>query len=181
MDRERALSLIKEKVKNKNLIKHMLAVEQVMRALARKFGEDEEIWALAGLIHDLDVEETARTPERHGKITAEILEKEGVSQDIIYAVLAHSGQVPCRNLMDKALYAADPLTGLIVACALVAREKKLENVDVDFIKRRWKEKRFAMGASREQIQSCEQMGISRNEFIQIGLLAMKEIAEELGL
>jgi len=182
MNRERALELVKEHVKNKNLIKHMLAAEAVMRHFARRFREDEDLWGLTGLVHDTDVEETAHDFEKHGPLTAEYLKKEeGVPEEMIHAVLAHAGKVPCESRLDWTLYASDPLTGFLVACALMAPEKKLKNVDLGFAQRRFKEKRFAMGASREDMRKCSEMGLSLDEFISEGLSAMQKIAHELEL
>jgi len=181
MNRDDALKLLDEKVKNRNLLKHMLAVEALMIHLARRFEQDEKTWGLAGLIHDLDVEETNERPELHGINTAAVLEKENWPPEIIQAVLAHCGKTECRCKMDEALYVADPLTGMIVACALVAKDRKLTNVDVEFVSRRMKEKRFAMGVNREQIKACDRLGIPLDEFIGMGLAAMQEISGELGL
>lgn len=181
MERRQALELIQARVKNKNLLKHMLAVEALMKHLARRWGEDEEFWGLSGLIHDLDVEATADAPEKHGLITERILRELGEPESLIQAVLAHCGRSECSCRMDRALYAADPLTGMIVACALVAKDRKLSNVDADFVERRMKEKRFAMGVKRGQIEACEKLGIPLPEFIALGLTAMGEISGELGL
>ncbi len=181
MDRERALALLKEHVKTKNLIKHCLAVEAIMRALARHFGEDEEKWGLAGLIHDLDYEYTKNDPEKHCRVTLELLENEDIPQEIKDAILAHCGKKERNTLMEKAIYAADPTSGFIVAAALIRPEKKLEVLDVDFLKRRFKEKAFAKGASREKMRSCEDFGMSLDEFLKISLEAMKSISKELGL
>ena len=159
----------------------MLAVEALMKVLARRFKEDEEFWGLAGLIHDLDVEETSENPQKHGLLTQEVLKAENCQEDLIYAVLAHCRRVECRSRLDQALYAADPLTGIIVACALVAKDRKLANVDVEFVVRRMKEKRFAIGVNREQIQACEKLNIPLEEFIGSGLEAMQGISGELGL
>ena len=181
MDREEALELVKKHVSNKNLVKHMLAVEAVMKYLALRFKEDEEMWAMAGLLHDLDYDQTADDFENHGKITAEILKETDVPEDVIYAIKSHPGHFPRKSLMDKALYAADPITGLIVAATLMHPTKKIENVDADFIKRRFKEKRFAAGADRDQIRSCEELNVSLDDFIDLSLTAMQSISGELGL
>jgi len=183
MQRSEALRLVEEKVKNSNLIKHMLAVEAIMRALARRFGEDEELWGLAGLLHDLDYDQTKDDPERHSLIGAGMLAELGVDPRIVYAVRVHNEVhgLPRENLLDKALYAVDPLTGLIVAAALIRPEKNLDIIDADFVLHRFKEKGFARGASREQMQTCEEWGLSLEEFVAIGLEAMKGIAGELGL
>ncbi len=181
MTREEAYELAKSKFTNRNLFKHVLAVEAVMRGLARHFGEDEERWGLAGLLHDLDYEETKDTPERHTLVTEQILRERGIDEDIIHAIKAHNNQAPRQSLMDKAMYASDPVTGLIVAAALMHPSKRLAEVDVPFLLRRFKEKRFAAGANRDQIRSCEEFGLSLEEFLGIALKSMQEISEELGL
>ena len=183
MDRKTAFSELKKRVKNKNLIKHMLATEAVMAALAERLGENKESWMLAGLLHDIDYEETKNQPERHGLRGAEILEEMGLPQEVVYAVKAHN---PIHNLLrnsnlDKALYAVDPLTGLIVACALIIPEKRLSKIDSEFVLRRFKERGCAAGANREQINTCSEFGLSLEEFVDIALKAMQNIAGELGL
>ncbi len=181
MNREEAHALLMRHVKNKNLRKHCLAVEAVMKALARHFGEDEGQWGLAGLLHDLDYDETANDMARHGYRTVEMLQDKGLSQEILHAILAHPGHVERESLMDKALYCADPVTGLIVAAALIHPAKRLEPLDVDFLIHRFKEKHFARGANREQIRACQELGLSLEDFLGIALEAMKGISEELGL
>jgi putative nucleotidyltransferase with HDIG domain len=181
MTREEAIELVQEKVSNKNLQKHMLATEAVMKSLARHLGEDEAVWGLTGLLHDLDYDETAKNFPRHGIMTAEMLEGTDVPEEAIYAIKSHPGHFPRKSLMDRALYAVDPVTGLIVAAALMHPTKKLKNIDVDFVRRRFKEKRFAAGADRDQIRSCEELGLSLEDFIIIALNAMQEIDVELGL
>ena len=181
MDRETAYQLVKSKIKTKNLIKHVLAVEAVMRALAERLAQDEQKWGLCGLLHDLDYDETVNKPERHSLLTAELLKDQDVDEDIIYAIKCHCDKVPKKSLMDKAIYAADPVTGFIVACALMHPEKKLAPLDLAFMKRRFKEKRFAMGASSEQIASCSDIGLDLDEFLMISLQAMQAIHKELGL
>jgi len=179
--RQEAYDLAKSRFTNQNLFKHVLAVEAVMRALARHFGEDEERWGLAGLLHDLDYEETKNDPERHTLVTAELLKDYDVDDEIVHAIKAHNNRVPRESLMDKAIYAADPVTGLIVAAALMHPSKKLAGIDVPFILRRFKEKRFAAGANRDQIRSCEEFGLTLEEFLDIALKAMQGISDELGL
>ena len=175
------MDLLEKHLKNRNLRKHCLAVEAIMRELARRFGEDEEKWGLAGLLHDLDYDETQKDMSRHGYVTVEILRNYQLPEDILHAILAHPGHVPRKSLMDKALYAADPTSGFIVAAALIHPEKKLEPLDVGFLMRRFKEKHFAKGANREQIESCRDLGLSLEEFLDTSLKAMKKIAGDLGL
>ena len=146
---DEARALVEEKLAAENLRKHVYAVEAVMRALARRLDGDEEKWALAGLLHDIDYEETKSAPERHALLACEMLSGMGVEEDILDAVKAHADKGPRATALAKALYCADPVTGFVVACALVRPEKKLDAVKLKSVKKRWKEKRFAAGASRE--------------------------------
>lgn len=181
MDRIEALDLVRSQVKNKNLVKHMLATEAVMRKLARHFAEDEELWGLTGLLHDLDYDQTVNDFPRHGLVTAEILEELVVDSRIIDAIKAHPGHQEARTNLDRALYAVDPLTGLIVAATLMHPSKKLREVDVQFVLNRFKEKRFAAGANREQIKSCESFGLDLPTFVRLALEGMQSVDKELGL
>lgn len=183
MDREKALSLVKENIEQENLVKHCLAVEGVMERLAEHFDKDKEKWALAGLLHDIDYEETKDDEERHSLLGAEMLEEMGLPEDIVYAVKVHNGThgLPRKSLMDKALYASDPLTGLIVAAALIHPEKKLAALDVDFVMNRYEEKSFAKGADRDVIASCTEMDLELEEFIGLALEGMQSISDDLGL
>ncbi|HDS02868.1 MAG TPA: HDIG domain-containing protein [Firmicutes bacterium] len=181
MSREEAFALLKKHLQTKNLMKHCLAVEGAMSALARELNGDEKRWALAGLLHDIDYDKTMDHPERHGFEGEEILRREAdVDEEVIYAIKAHPGALPRKSLMDKALYASDPLTGLIVAAALLHPEKKLSALDTDFVLRRFYEKSFARGAHRDVIQSCESF-MPLEKFIAVVLGGMKEISSELGL
>lgn len=182
MDRSEAYALVEERIPNGNLVSHSVATEAIMAALADRLGEEpeRERWGLAGLLHDLDYAETGDEPDRHGYVTAEMLEGQ-VDGDIVHAILAHAGKAPRETAMDRALYAADPTTGFIVAAALVRPEKRLENVELRSLRKRWKEKAFARGASREQMATCEELGLERDEFLEISLEAMKARADELGL
>ncbi len=181
MERNEALELIRKRVGNERLIKHMLAVEAVMKALAKHLGEDEQKWGLAGLVHDIDYDETSKDPERHGKLGASYLRELGYDEEITRAVESHAGHLPRETRLDKALFATDPLTGLIVAAALMHPSKSLKDVTVEFVLNRFKEKRFAAGADRDQIRTCEDLGLSLEEFISIALKAMQDISLDLGL
>jgi len=183
INREESLKLVKSKIPNKNLIKHMLATEVIMRALAKRLGGDQEKWALAGLVHDVDYMETEQNPKLHARMGSELLASLDYPEDIVQAVLSHNEMNGSKrtSIMDEALYTSDPLTGLIVACALIHPDKILASLDTDFILNRFKEKRFAAGANREQIQNCEKLGLSLEDFITLGLIAMQEISNELGL
>jgi len=183
MTREEAFQLVNEKINNRNLVKHTLSVESVMRKLSKKFNEDTEKWGLSGLLHDIDYEETKNEPSLHSLKGAEELEKLGVNPDIVYAIKVHNEMhnLPRNSKLDKALYCADPLTGLIVAAVLVLPDKKLSSLTPDSVLKRFKEKSFAKGANREVIKSCEELGLTLEEFVKIGLEAMQEISNDLGL
>lgn len=159
----------------------MLAVEAIMREVAARKGGDPELWGLAGLLHDLDYTETVNDFANHGNVSARELEGLGVNPDIIYAIRSHPGHVPCRSDMDWSLYAADPLSGLIVAAVLMHPTKKIANIDTQFIMNRFNEKRFAAGANREQIKTCDKFGMALEEFIKTALSGMQKIAGELEL
>ena len=183
MHREEALKLVQERIKNQNLIKHSMAVEVCMKALASHFKEDESKWALSGLLHDIDYEETKNDPNLHSLKGAEFLEKLGVEKEIVEAVKTHNeshGILP-QNQMAKSLYCVDPLTGLIVAATLVLPSKKIKDLTVENVLNRFKEKSFAKGAKREVILKCSEIGLSLEEFVKICLESMKQISNELGL
>jgi putative nucleotidyltransferase with HDIG domain len=181
MKREEAVELLRQHLKNKNLVKHCLAVEACMRAVAARLGHDPEPWGLAGILHDLDYEVTEKSPEFHTTETVKILREKGVDEGIIHAVQAHAGKVPCQTPMDWAIFSIDPLTGLIIAATLMHPDKKLKSIDAEFVKRRYKEKSFARGARREEIEQCSNLGLDLDEFITIAVAAMQGIDRDLGL
>jgi len=184
MEREKALNILRENLKNENLIKHSLAVEAVMRELAKNFNEDEEKWGITGLLHDIDYEKTKENPELHSKLGAEILKNLGFDEEICEAVLTHNEihNIIPKTKMAKALFCVDPLTGLIVASTLVLPSKKLKDLEVKNVLNRFKEKSFAKGANREIIKKCEEyLGLSLEKFIEIALKGMKKIDKELEL
>jgi len=182
MDRDTALNLLNSNVKNKNLRKHCLACEAVLAALANRLDEDEHAWRLAGLLHDLDYDQTADSPDVHGLPAAKMLEEQGLDSGIVHAVLAHADKAPRESRLDKALWCVDPLTGLIVAAALIRPEKKLAAIDAQFVLNRMKEKSFARGANRDQIRACEvELGLSLEELVATGVKAMQTISGDLGL
>lgn len=183
MQREVALKLVKENVKQENLVKHCLAVEAVMKRLAQYFDKDEEKWGLTGLLHDIDYEKTEDDPEQHSLVGAKMLEDMALSEDIVYAVKVHNGihDLPCKSKMDRALYACDPLTGLIVAGALVHPEKKLNALDTEFVMNRYQENSFAKGADRDVIASCTDLGLEVEAFVGLALEGMQSISDDLGL
>jgi putative nucleotidyltransferase with HDIG domain len=183
MDRQAALETVKSNIKNQNLIKHMIATEAIMRALAKRFGEDEDEWGIAGLLHDIDLDTVGDDMTVHGKVSADMAKKAGASEAMAHAILCHNAMLGSKreNNFDKALYCADPLTGLITAAALVRPEKKLAFVEAKSVSKRFKEKSFAAGANREQIAACSELGLTLDEFIGLGLEAMKGVAGDLGL
>jgi len=187
IEREKLLSILDEQVENKNIIKHMLAVEACMRELAKKLGaENEDDWAVAGLVHDLDYRDDIPA-EKHGLLVGGILEKEGIklSEDILHAIAAHNWSntgVKPKSLMDWALFTCDSLTGLIVACALVRPDKKLASVGVESVLKKFPQKKFAAGTRREDIKMCEKkLGIPLQEFVGICLKAMQDISKDMEL
>ncbi len=183
MDRNEAVAHLKARLTNKNLIKHSLAVEAIMSDLAEILSEDKLIWSLAGLLHDIDLDRINNDMSKHSLVGAEILDMLGVDEAIIYAVKAHNAfhGIERRRKIDKALYCADPMSGMITACALILPDKSLNEVDVEFVIKRMKEKGFAKGVNREAIMECELLGLSLESFIEISLNAMKRIKVELEL
>jgi len=183
MTREEAYMELTKYVNNKNLLKHMISTEVVLIRLAKHFDQDPDIWGMAGLLHDIDYEDTKEQPEEHSLKGAKILEKMGFSEELVYAVKVHNEchDLPRNSLLDKALYATDPMTGLIVAGALIRPDKKLSGVDVPFLRKKFDQKAFAKGANRQQILTCSEMGLSLEEFLGIGLEAMQGISEALEL
>ncbi len=181
--RAEALAMVREQVPNANLVNHCVAVEAIMEALAERAGlgpADVARWGIAGLLHDLDYARTAQEPELHGLLTVEQL-GDRVDDEMAHAILAHAGKAAIETDMDRALRAADPTTGFIVAAALVRPDRSLAAVEVRSLLKRWKEKAFAKGASREQMDGCEALGMSREEFLALSLGAMQARAGELGL
>jgi len=183
MTREEALDSIKANVQNENSIKHMLATEAIMRSLAKRLGEDEEEWGLTGLLHDIDMELTEGDMSKHSKLGADLTKELGANEAMVHAILCHNEahDVPRETKLDKALFCVDPLTGLIVASALVRPDKKLAGLEAKSVRKKFKAKAFAAGANRDQISLCHEIGLELDEFIELGLAAMKEIAADLGL
>lgn len=183
MNREEALRIVQKYVKNQNLIRHMLAVESAMRFYARQYGEDEDIWGITGLLHDFDWE-IHPSMEQHPTEGAPILRENGVPEDIVHAILTHADHtgIPRETHMEKALYACDEITGLIVAVTLVRPSRSLYDLKVSSVKKKWKDRSFAAGANREEIaKSAEEFGIDLWEHIDNVIKAMRQIAPELGL
>lgn len=185
MQREEALDLLHQYVKNPRMIAHCLASEAVLRALARRLGEDPEKWGMAGLLHDLDVEVTEGDMHTHAMETARILKEKGLPEDVLEAIMLHNEDAahgrPRTDLFHHALAAGETITGLITATALVYPDKKVESVKPKSVVKRMKEKAFAASVRRETILECEKIGIPLPEFAEISLNAMQEIAPEIGL
>ncbi|MBI2596146.1 HD domain-containing protein [Candidatus Daviesbacteria bacterium] len=198
MNRQEAYKLMEEMVKSPNLRKHAMAVEAIMRSLCGFLKErlaskgvpfepeefDEEEWGIVGLLHDADYELVEKDPKRHTLVTEEKLRPLGVSERIINGIKAHHEGIKegRDNFLEKAVYAADELSGLITAVALVRPDKKLSSVTVESVMKKFPEKSFAAGAKREQILACEkELDIPLAEFVKIGLEAMQGISEKLGL
>lgn len=183
MNREEALAIVHQYVKNPNLVKHMLAVEAAMRFYAQKFNEDEEKWAVTGLLHDFDWE-IHPTLEEHPSAGEPILRELGVPEDIIRAIQSHATHtgIPRETLMEKALFACDEITGLITAVALVRPSKALYDLKPKSVKKKWKDHSFAAGVNREEIeQGAEELGVELWEHVGNVIQAMDGIADDLGL
>lgn len=164
------------------MIKHMLATEAIMRALARKLGEDEEEWGITGLIHDIDVELVEGDMSTHGKLGSDLARELGANGTMAHAILCHNEAHGVRpeTKLDKALFCADPLSGLITAAALV-RPDKLGGLTSKSVMKRFREKSFAAGVNREQVAECQQIGLELEDFMALGIEAMQGIASDLGL
>jgi len=183
LNRREALSLVEAKVRDERWVKHALAVEAIMRGLAERLGGDPELWGLAGLLHDLDFVETRGDPQRHGLVAAELL-KGRVPDEVVRAIAAHNYEntgVRPESAMERALIAADAVSGLLVACALVMPSRKLDEVTVRTVERKYRSKDFARGVDRQRIALCEQLGLSLAEFFELSLRALRMVAGELGL
>lgn len=184
MERDEALTLLRSHVHKENLYKHCLASEAVMRALARRLGEDEHKWATAGLLHDLDAEETDDAPARHGPRAAAVLRDAGLNEESVRAILAHNAEaldMERSTRFEHALASAETITGLIVATALVYPDRKIAGVKPKSVLKRMKKKDFARNVNRDIIRECKELGLELDAFVRLSLDAMKSIADDLGL
>jgi putative nucleotidyltransferase with HDIG domain len=184
--RDDAWQLVSEFTKSPNLIKHMLAVEAGMRAYARRFDEDEELWATVGLVHDFDYEQHPDlSVEGHPVTGSKILRERGWPEDVIRAVLSHASEytgVSRETRMEKALWAVDELTGLITAVALVRPSKDIRDVKIKSVRKKWKDKAFAAAVNRQEIEeAAANLGVELWEHVGVVLKAMQDIADDLGL
>ncbi len=189
MNRGEALKIVDKLVKSVNIRKHSLSAEVAMTGLWDYFekrgkidwGEREE-WGIVGLLHDADYEVTNKSLDLHTEETAKKLREMKAPKEIVDAVYGHCDKAPRNTLVAKSIYAADEMTGLIVAAALVRPDKKLEGLKVESVLKRFKEPAFAKGANRERIKTCEkELGIEVAEFIKIILDSMRDISDDLGL
>lgn len=180
--REESLERVKEHVKNLNLVKHMIAVSAIMRGVARRLGEDSVLWEVVGMLHDIDYEEVGDDWDRHGLVSAEMV-SDVLPEEGLHAIRAHNTRtgVDVESCMDIALLAADGLSGLVVATGLMMPDKKLASVKVRSLRRKFKDRSFARGVNRDNIMRCEELGITFDEFLAIGLESMQSVSGELGL
>lgn len=182
MNREKAIELLHKHIKAESMIRHSLASEAVMRALAIRLNENADDWALAGLLHDIDVEKTHADPKTHGPAAKEILEQAGAGQELIDAIIHHNemaeGIAPRTSRFQHALAAGETITGLISATALVYPDKKVGSVKTKSVLKRMKEKKFAASIKRENIMECEKLGLTIQEFAELALNAMKNMPQE---
>ncbi len=182
--RDEAIGLVKGWLQSESLFKHCLATEAIMRALAERLGGDVEAWGIAGLLHDLDYNQTKDRMEEHGRHTERILQEKGVHPEVIHAILAHNAEnlgIERRSAFDFALTCAETMTGMVIATALVYPDKRLASVKPSSIVKRMKQKEFARAVNREHIRLCERIGIPLEEFCELSLLALRGIHEDLGL
>ena len=181
--REEAFALLQKYLKDEKLIKHSLAVEAILRKMAKKLGKDAELWGLTGLLHDLDYDYTDKEPEKHANVSAQILEGL-IPEECVNAIKAHNYKhtdyIPITSL-DKTLIAADAISGLVVATALVMPSKKLTEVRLETLIDKFYDNSFAAGCSRSRIELCQDTGIDVEAFLALSLDVLKEIADELGL
>jgi len=183
IDRERGFELLKKYLKNENLIKHSLAVEAILKNMAKLLNEDEELWGLVGLLHDLDYDYTKVDPEKHATITAQILD--GLTpKELTNAIKSHNYQhtnhLP-ETQLDKSLIAADSVSGLVIATALVIPSKKLNDVELKTLINKFKDNSFAKGCNRKKIELCSDVGIEILDFLDLSLNSLKEISDVLEL
>jgi uncharacterized protein len=176
-----ARALVKDKTGKDITVRHLISVEGVMRALARRLGEDQDRWALAGLFHDLDQDQTGEDSSRHAYLAAEWLREAGVEEPVINAVLAHAHDQYRTDLMSKAVVHADAIAGLLVAAALV-RPERSAGMKVSSVKKKLKERSFAPGVNRDEVYAAEEvLGLPLDEFIAVAITGVQQVAPDIGL
>ena len=182
ISRVESIAIVRRYVNNENLVKHMIAVGAIMRGLAIRFGEDENLWEAVGLLHDVDYEEVGQDWTKHGAVSAEIV-KDLLPDDGLFAIRAHNpqtGSLP-KSRMDWSLYAADGLSGLIIAQGLMMPGRKIASVNASSLGKRMKDKSFARGVNRENILKCSEIGLQLEEFFRLGIDSMAKVAIEINL
>ena len=182
LTRDQALAEVRLHIAKESNIKHMIAVGAVMRQLAIQLGEDQERWEVVGILHDIDLEKCSGMQDH--TIVAKDLLRDKVEEEIVQAIMAHNAeatQVPVDTKLKIGLIASDAASGLVLACALVMPTKKLADVKKESLAKKFGNKDFAKGVSRERIMFCEQLGLARDEFLELALHGMRYYAEELGL
>jgi putative nucleotidyltransferase with HDIG domain len=183
LTRAEAFPLLRKNLRTENLIKHSLAVEVILQEMAQKLGEDAQLWGITGLLHDLDYDFTKNEPEKHSLITVKVL-SDLLPMEAINAIKAHNyqytAQIP-QTYLDKSLIAADAVSGLIIAAALVMPSKKLADVTPKTLSAKFKDKSFAAGCNRKRIELCEDMELELQGFLELSLDALKRISDSLGL
>lgn len=181
MDREAAVALCREKCLKETTVRHLISVEGVMRALARRFGEDEELWGLTGMFHDLDQDHTGDDAANHARLAAEWLREAEVDERVINGVLAHAYPEYRTDVMSRAVVHADAVAGLLVAAALV-RPERAQGMKVSSVKKKLKEKAFAPGVNREEVTGVEEgIGLPLDEFLAISIEGLQGVAAEIDL
>lgn len=187
MSREEALNLLRKYLSDEKMVKHCIAVEAILRSIARRLGENEDIWGLAGLLHDIDYDYVERDMKKHGLEALNILKNRDLPAEVLEAIAGHNEHNGFKVVNEKALKlvhalrAADHASGLIIATALVMPSKKLSEVRLETLMRKFRSKDFARGVDRERIKEIEMLGIKLEEFLGIALDAMKNVADSLGL
>ncbi len=181
MERDAAIALCRERTLKETTLRHLISVEGVMRALAGRFGEDEDLWGLTGLFHDLDQDHTGDDAENHALLAAEWLREAGVDERVVNGVLAHAKPEYRTDRMSKAVVHADAVAGLLVAVALV-RPERAQGMKVSSVKKKLKEKAFAPGVNREEITGVEgSIGLPLDEFLAVSIEGLQRVAMEIGL
>jgi putative nucleotidyltransferase with HDIG domain len=182
LTRDEAFALVKKHVTKRNSLFHMVAVEAIMKSMAKYLGEDENLWALTGLLHDIDYEMTENNPKVHS--SEKILSDFDVPEEVVRAIKSHNfvySHVKPESKLEKALIACDAISGLLVACALVMPSKKLAEVKVNSVRKKFKDKSFARGVDRERILFCEEIGITKNLFFKLSLDGIRSVSSEIGV
>ena len=178
--RKEAEELLYEHLKSDNLRKHCLATAAVMEGIAEKFGYDPETWFITGILHDIDFEIIGDDFSQHGLKAMELLQNADITEEMRNAIKSHTEQAPVTTQLDKSLWIADPVNGLIVAAALMRPDRKISTIEIKSLRKKYKNRAFAAGANREQIAACSELGMELDEFLQLALEAMTRYEKELG-